>query len=268
MNTHKYLFFLMTVLFLMAGNTTLSADERGEYKEFKSLNYPSTNFNIIKTQFHHGEVVISIIQVKNKRDLAIHTNDENDFYCRAWFSIEKNGKILSRQYFNIEPVGGSYGIYVPKNQPSPDYFIFEKDGDYKTTIYLIEKDGKVNSIHGGNFFVTNDSKYLFSQNYESEDGVTDVFDLIQGKLIFSGMIPNYEAYRKNGLYFYSKLELAPNGNDEVENKKSIYYFDFKNSKFIIKNVNEAYFKGATKVKDALDANDFSDCNCGTKEKDK
>ena len=45
---------------------------------------------------------------------------------------------------DIEPVGFSYGLFVPKRQPVPSYFVALKEGDY---------DGRL-LLPGGFYFVT------------------------------------------------------------------------------------------------------------------
>jgi len=252
----------ITVFFFFSLGWTAPVEDGGPFREFKESDYKGANFNVSKVRFRHGEVVVSITQVQN-RIKGAKTNDENDWRCRAWVNVANNGKELYRRYLNIEPVGAAYGLFVPRIQPSSKYFIFAKEGDYNSAIYLIGKDGKVSVIHGGSYFFTEKSKFLFSKNYEAEEGVTDVFDLTLGKLVFSGQIPNFAPYRKEGMYFYSKLELARNGNDEIENKGKIYCFDFFRSKFVEKDVNKSFFLDAQKIKTTLFINDYEHvCGCG------
>ncbi len=251
---------------LVVGYSTLHAEDNISFKEFKKSDYPLAKFNISKVQFRHGDVLISIIQVKNKRETALSANEKYDFYCRAWLRIEKNGKTLDQEYFkDIEAMGGSYGIFVPKKQPSPDYFLIEKIGDYESSLYLIGKDGKVIKIHGGLYFLTEHSKYLFGENSEAEDGLTEVFDLVKGKLIFSKQIQNYTAYQKGEMYFYSEGRLAPN-DEEIENKDKILYFDFHRSEFIEKSVTRTFWSGVRKIKHDFDPRDYDDCVCKSKSK--
>src|SRR6185369_10996241 len=148
-----------------------------DYKPFRKPDFKSPNFHIHEKRYSHGNVKISSIQVSNRGQIS--AGQPNDWSCRAWLTIENNGKALGRYYFDsIEALGmNPYGLVVPHKQPSSKYFIVEKLGDYQSRLFLIGREGKVTEIHGGDYFLAKKSRYLFVQNYEAEDGVTEVFDL-------------------------------------------------------------------------------------------
>ncbi len=260
--TFRTLCLMVTLVLTVSGSAF--GDKSGENKEFITSNYPGSNFNTSQTLYHHGSVVITIIQVKNKRKAEPAPNSKNDWYCRAWLKIEKDGKQLHQEYLDIDPVGAPYGIFVPNQQPNPKYFLFEKIGDYRSILYLVDKDGGLQTLHGGQYFWTDDSRYLFSENGEAEDGITDVFDMELGKLVFSKQIKNYDAYQKGKLYFYSKIGLTADGRDEVEKKDTIFLFDFNKNTFVQKKVDSSFWDGAKKISYDFDPSMKDDCNCGLK----
>ncbi|SRR5665213_312233 len=261
MNMKKVVLALAVTLWMVCGVLPAADNPQGEYKPFNKTDYQGPNFHVHKKQLKHGDVTISTIQVSNTDNQG--TGHPNDWDCRAWLNIEKNGKVLNRYYFDtIGAVGENpYGLLVPPIQPSLKYSFVEKIGDYQTQLYLVGKDGDVTKIHGGNYFLAKKSRYLFVQNSEAEDGMTDVFDLVSGKLIFSAQIPNDVPYQKGDLYFYSTAGLAPNGNDEVENKQKILYFDFDKANFVSENVNQDFWRDAKKIEYNFPLWNY-DCNCG------
>jgi hypothetical protein len=264
MKNYKSVISLAFLLCTIVSRSAFPATEIEKAEVFVPAHYSGKNYHITKVAHPHGRVVVSILQVKNlMQDRQQVHRPEDDWYCRAWIAIKKDGKLIDQKYFhNMEPVGPNSGIFLPEKQPSSKYFIFVTRSGYETDLYLIDEDGKVNTITaGGECFITDDLKYLFREGDEVEDGPTCVFDLTLGKTVCSQSIPTYQAYRKDGIYFYSKLALAPNGNDEVEDKTDIFYFDFKKTKFLTKRVESRYYNAAKKVKPLFTPHDY-DCFCG------
>jgi hypothetical protein len=54
----------------------------------------------------------------------------------------KGGQLLKRFYYrDINPGGSSFGLFLPKQQPSSDDFVAVKEGDYDGRLLLVDKDG-------------------------------------------------------------------------------------------------------------------------------
>ena len=160
----------------------------------------STNFAISKKDIKHGDVVIRIFEQKRIRDF-----ENSPHSCRTWFEvIKQNNVIFKKNYDDIDAVGFSYGIFVPKAQPPSHYFSIVKEGDYDGRLFLIRTDGKVFDLMGGFYFFSKDKRYLFSE-YSSDMEGLEVFDLKAGKVVFSSN--NYPSvhqwYEKDGAIFYT-----------------------------------------------------------------
>jgi hypothetical protein len=72
-------------------------------------------------------------------------------------------------------VGFSYGIFLPKQRPSPDYFVAVKEGDYDGRLFLISREGQVTDLPGGFYFVPAARRFLVK--YVSDTYALTVFDL-------------------------------------------------------------------------------------------
>jgi hypothetical protein len=129
-------------------------------KTFIASQYNSDDFKVSQAEFRNGDAVIRIIEVKRISERV----DVPPYACRAWLEVTKANKSTFRRYFdNIEPVGTSYGLFVPEVQPPGPFFAVAKNGDYDGRLFLVRKDGKVFDVIGGSYFTTEDKRYLFSQ---------------------------------------------------------------------------------------------------------
>jgi hypothetical protein len=90
---------------------------------FRAGDYPSGKFKVTQKDFTHGTVNIRVIQVKN-----LGYTMEPDT-CRAWLEVRRGDQLLKRFYYSdFWPVGGSFGLFLPKQQPSSDYFVAVRKG--------------------------------------------------------------------------------------------------------------------------------------------
>src|SRR5712691_9326872 len=165
---------------------------------FRAGDYPSGKFKVTQKRFTHGTVTIQVIQVKN-----LGYTMEPDT-CRAWLDVRKGNQLLKRVYYrDFEPVGGSFGLFLPKHQPSADYFVAVKEGDYDGRLLLVSKDGVTHDLLGGMFFLTEDRRYLVSE-YMSDLYALAVFDLQENKVVLeSRNLPEIGSwYKDDAGYFF------------------------------------------------------------------
>lgn len=138
---------------------------------------------------------------KQTTDNAIETNEENeprkitqkeylldeikvllkqqrgngvDFYCKATLIVFKNEKVIDSISFLPEPVGGSYGI--SNAVKIGNHLIFTKHGDYDGRTIIVNNEGKIFNIIGGENYVDVESNLLFTV-YESDVSGFAIFDL-------------------------------------------------------------------------------------------
>lgn len=180
----------------------------------------------------------------------------NGFLCRSWLTVRKGNKVLKQKFYEIEPVGGCSGLFLPSIQPLENYFIISKFGDYEGQTLLIDTIGNLIELTGGSFSVSTDKKHLFSIWYSDLSGIT-VFELTQRKPIFSKEIEDDKQYGdiyfQDGKYYISYFEDNAVGLLDIENKK------IETSK-----KTKGFLKEETKLKIFNDVQALTKCNCGQK----
>src|SRR6266404_2667634 len=122
-STRRHLLPLLVALCFADGFQQAVAQQ---VQRFDPKAYPSGSFRISRHEYPHGEVTVRIIQAKRVGAFS----SEAPSYCRAWLEV-RSDRLLKRVYYDdIEPLGFSYGIFVPKRQPLADFFLAVKEGDY------------------------------------------------------------------------------------------------------------------------------------------
>ena len=165
---------------------------------FRAADYPSGKFKVTEKTFTHGTVTIQVIQVKN---LGYTLEPDT---CRAWLEVRKDKQLLKRFYYrDINPVGSSFGIFLPKFQPSADYFVAVKEGDYDGRLLLVDKEGVTHDLPGGFFFLTEDRRFLVTE-YSSDLYEVVVFDLKENKKVLEARnLPEIGSwYKDDSGYFF------------------------------------------------------------------
>ena len=229
-----------------------------QYKTFISKEYDPNDFNISQAEFRNGNVLIRIIEAKK----ISKKYDEPPHLCRAWLDVQKANETIFQKYFDdIDAVGFSYGLFVPKAQPPSPYFVVVKNGDYDGRLFIVCKDGRVFNLLGGFYFISKDKRYLFSE-YASDARGLAVFDLQNGRVVFSSeKLPAYmhQWYEKDGKYFFTEAEWN-NGPGIAHEKEDVaYFYDFKTNKIIEKRIETSYLATSKPVKYDFDPREYEDC---------
>lgn len=241
---------IITVLLILT--TSSFGQSSDKFESFRRSDYPVEKYQITSDSVQFKDFVIEIRQVRNK-------SGYEPFSCRAWITIFNSGKPIYQKYFKaIDAVGSCYGIFIPLSQPRNDYFILSKLGDYDGRIFIIDSKGVVTEKPGGQFYVSKDKRYLFSDYYSDESGLT-VFDFNSGQTLFSETIAPrlYEWYQKDNK-FISRVELL---NGQTSNT-DYYYFDLSAKKLIPFKQNKDYLRSEDKLTQYIDNNTRRFCNCG------
>ncbi len=180
----------------------------------------------------------------------------NGFLCRSWLTVRKSDKLLKQKFYEIEPVGGCSGLFLPSFQPLENYFIISKFGDYEGQTLLIDTSGKLIELTGGSFSISTDKKYLFSLWDSDLSGIT-VFDLTKGKTIMSKEIEDDKQYGdiyfQDGKYYVSYFE-----------DNAIGLIDNTNKKITPSKKTTGFLKKSNKLKIFNDVQALAKCNCGRK----
>jgi hypothetical protein len=148
--------------------------------------------------------------------------------------VKEDGRVLRQAYFDdIEPVGGYFGIFLPKHQPLENYFVALKEGDYDGRLLLVGKDGSLTNFPGGGFFLTADKRFLIGE-HASDYASPFVVDLARRQLVIDGEKEKLSGvvdwYVDNRGYFYTEDD--ENGQPHNSNPKTvaIYRLDLKQFK--------------------------------------
>jgi hypothetical protein len=165
-----------------------------------------------------GGMKIDIVQTKPLQS-------QSNQYCRAEIQISKDGSALSHRLFpNIDPNGDTYGLFVPEKQPSSDYFVIVKRGDYDGRTLIIDKKGHLQDLPGGAFSVIPDKGLLFSDVIQDSNLGPIVFDLRSGAVIHEQLPFHYAHwYRERQTLFFTTF-IQDQGGDEKEDRSVIHVY--------------------------------------------
>jgi len=216
-------------------------------KPFHPKEYPAEKFQVTKNDYAFGDLTVRVIDVKNRGGIA----SSEPHFCSAWVEVLKSTQLLKRFYYgDIEPVGANYGAFVPKQQPSDDYFAVVKEGDYDGRLLLIDHEGKVVDLPGGFYFVTPDKKLLFSL-YSSDSPGLAVFDLANHHVVLQpkDLLDPDKWYHDSKGYFFT----------DPDNPGSASRPDFRNHRFVSFKVSDSDLKKAIRVDYDFDPRKKKDC---------
>jgi len=163
-----------------------------------------------------NEVSIVVFQLKP-------TGANFDFSCKGLIRSIKSGKLIDKiDYKEIAPVGSNYGIAFSKKQHQHDLFIASKFGDYDGEIIIVDSKGKITNFQGGDYFITNNGKYLVSDWSSDLSGLT-IYDLKNKQIRSKEVLEMYLGhwYYSNGVYY------APIWDGEKEDDRT-FQIDFDN----------------------------------------
>ena len=203
------------------------------------------------------QLKVVIRQIKPNAIGRSFRKDTGDFYafaCLAWIDISVRGKMISHQYRPCDPVGGGYGVYLPKKQPSPNYIALVVLNDYDGRLLLIDKHGHVSDYAGGEYWVTRDGRYLFSVYYTDGDGL-EIIDLKSDRSIFFQVFETDASpdkwFEHNGSYSFTK-ENEPD---------SLYTFSFKMKRFVARKMDAELVARSRPIEYDFVPPERVDCGC-------
>jgi hypothetical protein len=209
---------------------------------FRADDYPPESFRVTEQRLQHGVAEIHVIRAqKTTRDKSA------PFVCRAWLSVSTPaGSVLQRYFDDFDPVGASYGIYVPAAHPDKRHFALIKLGDYDGRLYLVREDGRTFDLDGGSYFVAGDGRFLFSQHDSDMPNLT-VFDLAEDRVVFSTRegLEIMEWYTKDGQVFFTGF--VDDKSPPREKLDAITRYDFARHRLVTEPAKQDPRTGARKV---------------------
>jgi hypothetical protein len=216
---------------------------------FKKTDYPASKFLLTSDTSKFGEVQIITTMVTPK-------GGSRGFLCRSWLTIRGRNKVLKQKFYQIEPVGGCSGLFVPSVQPLDNYFIISKFGDYEGETLLVDTTGKLIELTGGSFSVSPDKKYLFAIWNSDLSGIT-IFDLTKRKTILSKEIEGDKEYRdvyfQDGTYYVTYFD-----------ENTVGILDIRDKDIRTSSKPKGFLKKMSKLRIYNDVQALTTCNCGRK----
>jgi len=211
---------------------------------FNPKKHPAGNFRVSTKEYPFGEVTVRVVNVKKIGDEASSV----PHFCGAWVEVVKGSHLLKRfSYPDIEPVGFSFGAFVPRHQLD-NYFAVVKEGDYDGRLLLVDHGGKVVDLPGGFYFATRDKRFLVSEYSSDAPGFT-VFDLVTRRTILEEDADVYAWFRDRKGYFFSVGDIPTDFKRLDLMKRSVVDITVKDSDL----------KAATKVQFDFDPRQKQDC---------
>jgi hypothetical protein len=226
-------------LYCIILSSLLHAQQR-EYARFIKRDYDPVLYDISINTYKHGEVLVKIIKVNKKKHIVSD---------KTWLEIYKSNKKLYENYYDESDFDAENGgLFVPKIQPPPPWFAVVKLGSYHGILYLINTKGVVRELIGGSYYISKDSRYLFSE-YRSDTSGIAVFDLNEGRqLISSKDVPwCHQWYIINNEYFFTASIYEDSTHEWIERRDEGYFFNTQKMIFIKRNINNALLRNADKV---------------------
>jgi len=239
-------------------SVSLHSDGADPCRPFISEQYSQDQYKVTQSQYRNGDIVILVIEAKR----ISRINKEPPYACRAWLYVMKGKHTIFQRCFNdIDPVGFSYGLFVPKVQPPFPYFAVVKNGDYDGRLFLVHKDGEVFDLIGGFYFLSENKRYIFS-HYASDSPGLAVFDLKERRVVFSSVeLPAYQHqwYIKKGAYYFTASEWPGSSGIPSEKEGVAYFYDLSSHKIIEKKITKKEVEVSKPIAYEFDPRNCEDC---------
>jgi|GEM_PF-4645642 len=198
--------------------------------------YPLKDYEIDFETINKKGYYIRITKIDNL-NYDKYSNGNDWFYSRNWIEVFKDFKEVNELYFsNIESVGGDAGVYHTEYQLK-DKTILLKFGDYEGLLMIVDLNGNITKHLGGDFFITNDQKYIISPWHSDLPGLS-VIDNNTNELLFEKETEYYfhEWYLVDSSYYIY-------GEHVSNDSKKILVLDFEKKEVEINNYqNLEYYK--------------------------
>jgi hypothetical protein len=160
---------------------------------------------------------------------------------------------LLLDFSDIDPVGGRFGLFVPRKQPRNDLFMMVKAGDYDGRIVIIDKTGNIKTVPGGKFYVTTDRELLIAQHYSDVpkavvvalDG-RRVIDQTDWDVTFEQLVANDRV-----------LAFRPSSSGKDSIVAAV--FDIGKRRFVDRSLSDAEMQGLTVVPPVFEFSTSADC---------
>ena len=249
------------IVFLVLGAPPFAGAQK--VQAFNPKDYPAGTFQVTENHYTHGQVTVRVLQAKKATPDA-----SSPHACRAWFEVKKEDRLLKRLYYDdIEAVGFSYGIFVPKRQPLPDYFVAVKEGDYDGRLLLVAKNGTLANLPGGFYFLTTDQRFVVGE-HATDSSELVVIDVVRRQVVIDGSksreIPPVENWYQDGAgYFFTEPDASDQAFPPREKQGFVYRLDLEHHRVVKAAITSRELAAARKI--AYDFDPLRKENCTSKQ---
>ncbi len=214
--------------------------------------------------YQHGDATIALQQ----------TRGQGPPLCKASLVVStEHHETFRIEYSNIEAVGDSYGIFVPNAQPSDEFFLVFKIGDYEGRMFVIDKQGNTRDLIGGYSFTValDEVPYLFVTYHSDIPGLL-ILNLTDGRVVYGSVespvkykeIPNAgQWYRLADQVFFTPYLIGARKPKSPEDDVSqiVYTFNFDKRELQPMELSSEAIKAAERIEYEFDPHDYPDCKC-------
>ncbi len=237
-----------------AGWVLAGVDFRRVAPPFAPDRFPAGSFTVTSAEYAHGDVVVRVRQARPAGRPVL-----TKVFCSVSLEVRhrESGRETWRLEQDIEPVGGSYGLFVPDDQPLAGRWLVVKEGDYDGRLFVVARDGAVQDLPGGPLLVDRSLGVLFSESSGASESPGYVaLDLRTGRVLDEGRdwaVCGW--YRKDGT-----IVAQPCGEGDTGPAKDVaYVWDARQRRMAKRAVRPSFFDGAAPVPYDFDPRGFADC---------
>jgi hypothetical protein len=222
-------------------------------KDITKINLPKVDVAESGKLIRSGNLIVVVAQVKR-----LDEKHSNPRYCRAYVQV-MNGKKMFTEYFDdINGLGGTFGLFVPKGDIPGGYRSIVKLGDYDGRLLLVRNDGKLWNLPGGSYFLSKDNQQLFSiHECDARTGLT-IFDLKKGLVVFQtnekakSVPPIIDKWYSDGKQYFFTVK-TEDGSTPKGDQREVFAYDNNARKLVKKTVSSKQLNSAETVSYQFDA---------------
>jgi hypothetical protein len=249
---------LAIVLLLVMGSL---GSDKSATPRFRAGDYTGTQYTTTEQTEDWKGVRLKITQVKFT-ELG-HSSDPSPFMCRAWVSISAHKYSRELYFKDIDPMGLSYGLFLPPEQPSPSHRLITKVGNYDGQLILVRDNGHVSQIHGEGYLVDKQRELLFTTHAEHDRLKLLIFDLAADRVILDKPIPFLGGWYLDDRYGIVFTALSETYPQQKEDRRRAFRFDGNSRQLESVSVTPGEFSELRPISYPFDESQFEDCTSPT-----
>jgi len=174
--TRPVLIFMMCLALACSDKKETKQDELNSEANLQT----KPDVKATEASYNLGSITVILRQVRSEGP---------DFYCKSKLISKKNNKVVDSIDFDIEPVGGVYG--VSKGLTVNNHLVFSKQGDYDGRTIIVSPQGKISDVMGGTVYY-DPTKDILLSIYDSDLSGFSMYDLKNDKLVLD--ISDFDYY--------------------------------------------------------------------------